>query len=107
MGNRFRKRLAAGSGTFDVKIYSSKTKIDQAVQLRFRISQHERDMKLMELLIKYLGRRGFASPRRIEKYSKHNEAKLVVTKFSDNTEKIIPFFNLYPLVGIKRFDYMD
>lgn len=42
-----------GEGTFDVKIYKSKTKIGYAVQLRFRIPQHERDTKLIELLIKY------------------------------------------------------
>ena len=91
-----------GDGCSFISIYDSpKSKLGKAVQLRFRISQHERDTKLMELLIKYLG------CGRIEKYSKHNEAKLVVTKFSDNTEKIIPFFNLYPLVGTKRFDYID
>jgi len=90
-----------GEGAFDVKIYSSKTKIGQAVQLRFRISQHERDIKLMELLIKYFG------CGQLEKHSKHKAVALVVTKFGHNTEKIIPFFNLYPLVGIKKFDFMD
>jgi hypothetical protein len=90
-----------GEGTFDVKIYSSKNKIGQAVQLRFRISQHERDIKLMQLLIKYL------DCGQIEKHSKNSAVALVVTKFSDNTEKIKPFFDLYPLVGIKQFDFKD
>ena len=31
----------------------------------------------------------------------------VVTKFSDITEKIIPFFDKYPLVGAKRQDYLS
>jgi len=42
-----------GEGTFDVKTYNSKNKIGYAVQLRFRISQHERDTKLIELLRGY------------------------------------------------------
>ena len=41
-----------GEGTFAIKIYSSKTNVGFAVQLRFRIPQHERDSKLIELLIK-------------------------------------------------------
>ena len=90
-----------GEGTFDVKIYTSKTKIGKAVQLRFRISQHERDIKLMELLINYLG------CGQIEKHSKNPAVALVVTKFKDNTEKIIPLFEKYPLVGVKKLDFND
>ena len=42
-----------GEGTFDIKIYSSKTNVGFAVQLRFRIPQHDRDTKLIELLMRY------------------------------------------------------
>jgi hypothetical protein len=90
-----------GEGTFDVKIYTSKSRIGKAVQLRFRISQHEKDIKLMELLIKYLG------CGKIEKHSKNPAVALVVTKFIHNTEKIIPFFESYPLVGVKNLDFKD
>jgi hypothetical protein len=90
-----------GEGTFDVKIYKSKSKIGQSVQLRFRISQHERDTQLMELIKKYLG------CGQIEKHSKHKAVALVVTRFSDNTNKLIPFFVLYPLEGIKNLDFLD
>jgi len=31
----------------------------------------------------------------------------VVSRFSDITEKIIPFFDKYPLVGVKSLDYAD
>ena len=44
-----------GEGTFDVKIYKSNTKTGYAVQLRFRIPQHERDTNLIELLQNYFG----------------------------------------------------
>lgn len=90
-----------GEGTFDAKIYSSKNKIGQAVQLRFRIPQHERDTKLIELLIKYFG------SGVIEKHTKFPAVSLVIVKFSHLTEKVLPFFNQYPLVGVKQLDYLD
>ena len=90
-----------GEGTFDVKIYKSKTKIGYAVQLRFRIPQHERDTKLIELLIKYFE---WGS---IEKHSKFPAVTLVITKYTIISDKIIPFFELYPLIGQKQLDYLD
>jgi hypothetical protein len=90
-----------GEGSFDIKIYSSKTKIKQAVQLRFRIPQHERDAKLIELLIKYFGS-GIK-----EKHTKFPAVTLVIVRFSHITEKIIPFFELYPLISTKQLDYLD
>jgi hypothetical protein len=44
-----------GEGTFDVKIYKLLTKIGFGIQLRFRIPQHDRDIKLIELIKKYFG----------------------------------------------------
>nr|YP_010130208.1 LAGLIDADG endonuclease [Clavaria fumosa]QPZ51110.1 LAGLIDADG endonuclease [Clavaria fumosa] len=90
-----------GEGTFDVKIYRSKNKIGHAVQLRFRIPQHERDTKLIELLIKYFGS-GVK-----EEHTKFPAVTLVIVKFSQITEKIIPFFELYPLIGHKKIDFFD
>jgi LAGLIDADG endonuclease. len=90
-----------GEGTFDVKIYKSKNNIGFAVQLRFRIPQHERDTKLIELLIKYFG------AGVIEKHTKFPAVTLVLVKFSHITEKIIPFFETYPLFGQKKLDYFD
>jgi hypothetical protein len=55
----------------------------------------------MELLINYLG------CGQIEKHSKNPAVALVVTKFKDNTEKIIPLFEKYPLVGVKKLDFND
>ena len=89
-----------GEGTFDIKIYSSKTKTGYAVQLRFRIPQHERDTKLIELIIKYFG------SGKIEKHTQFPSVTLVIVKFSDLIEKVIPFFELYPLIGIKQNDFM-
>jgi len=90
-----------GEGTFDIKIYSSKTKVGFAVQLRFRIPQHERDSKLIELIMKYFGSGS------IEKHTIHPAVTLVINKFTNVTEKIIPFFESYPLAGVKKNDYLD
>jgi LAGLIDADG endonuclease len=106
-----------GEGSFDVKIYNSKNKIGSAVQLRFRIPQHERDIKLIELLNNY-----FCSPTTewpaparlagtlagvLEKHTKFPAVTLVIVKFSHVTEKVIPFFEKYPLHGVKKFDFID
>jgi len=32
---------------------------------------------------------------------------LQITKFSDITNIIIPFFNLYPILGVKSLDFED
>ncbi len=91
-----------GEGTFDVKIYKSKTNTGYAVQLRFRIPQHERDYKLIEVLNNYFGGAGV-----IEKHSQFPAVTLVIVKFSHVIEKIIPFFELYPIIGVKQKDFLD
>ena len=51
-----------GEGNFDIKkSQQSSSKLGYRLQLRFRVSQHERDKLLMESLVNYLG-----SPRRGE-----------------------------------------
>ena len=88
-----------GEGTFDLKIYKSKTITGYAVQLRFRIPQHERDTYLIEVLKKYF------DSGQIEKHTQFPAVTLVIVKFSDIIEKIIPFFDKYPLIGTKQKDF--
>ncbi len=90
-----------GEGTFDVKIYNSKNKVGYGVQMRFRVPQHERDTKLIELLIDYFGY-GV-----LEKHTIYPAVSLIIVKYSIITEKIIPFFELYPLTGQKHLDFLD
>jgi hypothetical protein len=48
--------FVSGEGNFDVLITPQESnKIGHRVQLRLRVSQHERDRNLMELIIKFLG----------------------------------------------------
>jgi len=93
--------FVTGEGNFDVRFSKSKNRLGLQTRLRFRITQHERDLKLMELLIKYLG------TGKIEKDPRFPAVSLKIEKFSDITKIIIPFFDKYPLLGIKLFDYLD
>jgi len=94
--------FVTGEGNFDVRInLQSSNKIGYRVQLRLRISQHERDIKLMECLSKYLG------SGKIYKYPGKSAVVLTIFNFSDITNIIIPFFDKNPLLGIKLLDYLD
>jgi len=95
--------FVSGDGNFDagIRYYKNKEKIGYKLYLRFRITQHEKDIKLLKLIIIYLG------AGRIEKNIKTSVVNLVISKFLDINEKIIPFFNKYPIYGIKHLDYLD
>ena len=69
------------------------------VQLRFQITQQSRDKFLMERLVSYLDC-GFISER-------SDIVDFQVTNFTDITDKIIPFFEKYPIIGVKLDNYND
>ena len=71
------------------------------VSLFFFITQHVRDELLMNSLIEYLGC-GII-------YRKNNKEVLEyrATKVSDISEKILPFFQKYPIIGVKSKDFQD
>ena len=93
--------FVSGEGNFDIRITNSTNKIGKRVQLRFRIVQHKRDLKLMESIIKYLG------IGKIYKYPEKLAVGIYIIKYTDITKVIIPFFNKYPIDGIKLNDYQD
>jgi len=89
--------FVSGEGCFFVQIKTSKTnKIGHQVQLGFTISQHERDKKLMEILIKFL------ETGKIYINSKLQAVNLTINKFEDINKIIIPFFNEYQIKGKKK-----
>ena len=67
----------------------------------FKLAQHSRDQQLMNSLINYLGC-GI-----IQKDSINPAVYFVVSKFSEINNKIIPFFNKFPLQGAKHLDFKD
>lgn len=74
-------------------------KLGKAVKLKFQITQHERDKELLNLIILYFNCGTVTSDRFCK--------VLTVTKFEDVLNKIIPFFQKYPLHGVKRFEFFE
>lgn len=91
-----------GEGCFYVNTKKAKTLSGFQIIMSFSVSQHARDELLLTKFIEYLG------CGNIEKVStRPNGATFVVYKFSHIIDKIIPFFQSYPLQGIKSMDYKD
>lgn len=91
--------FTSGDGCFNIIVAkSSHTKTGYRVGLRFQVTQHNRDIKLLNSFITYLG------CGRVEGLSPL-ASNYVVTKFSDIVDKVIPFFDKYPIHGIKSLDY--
>jgi group I intron endonuclease len=94
--------FVSGEGCFLVDISkSSSSNLGEKVQLKFKISQHNRDEQLLKSFVKYLGC-GIYSQTLGYSYG-----EFIVTKFSDINEKIIPFFEKYPIHGVKQKDFLD
>ena len=75
--------------------------MNEQVQLRFILTQHSRDELLIQSLVSYFG---------CGRYKPHNNQDLgdfVITKLEDLTEKVIPFFDKYKIVGEKAKDFED
>jgi len=93
--------FASGEACFLINIYkSSPSKLGEAVKLIFNIAQHSRDSELLISFEKYLG---------CGLTNKHSgdATVFIVTRLYDITEKIIPFFDKYPIIGVKSQDYQD
>ena len=94
--------FVSAEGNFDVRMPSTNSKLGYRVQLRFRISQHSRDLILMEKIVEFFG------SGKIYKYGGGKSAiSLTIVDFTDITNIILPFFNKYPIIGIKLYDYLD
>lgn len=89
-----------GEGCFDIKFTKSTThKLGKQVQLRFTLTQHERDILLIKNIQEYFACGVISNPAR--------SVNFVVNSFKDIHKVIIPFFDKYPLQSTKRLDYTD
>jgi LAGLIDADG endonuclease len=78
--------FVSGEGNFDVRRPTANNSVGIRVQLRFRIVQLKRDLKLRENILKSLG------SGKIYKYNGQEAVSLTIVKFKDLTDIIIPFF---------------
>lgn len=84
-----------------VKIRASKTySVGYQVCLVFSIGQHLRDKGLLIRILEFIG------CGTLYKHSV-NAVVIMVYQFKDITEKIIPFFKKYPIIGVKALDFAD
>lgn len=85
-----------GEGCFYVKITAKQT------ILTFSISQHIRDLALLNIIKFYL------NCGVIETIStRPNQSTFITYTFSDNLEKIIPFFKQHSLLSVKSLNFQD
>ena len=92
--------FVSAEGCFMIKIKPSKTKLGEAVHLEFQITQHIRDEILIKMFVSYF------------KAGKNNNSgnaaiDFRVAKLSDILDKIIPFFDKYPIIGVRSQDFED
>ena len=89
--------FVAGEGSFSASPYNLKIK---AYRARFLISQHKRDLVLLEHIASYLGT-GTVYKTGIFTYNYE------VSSYRNNYDVILPFFNKYPLpvVSLKAKNY--
>jgi hypothetical protein len=92
--------FTSGEGCYFVSFESSPScKLKERVKLIFQLTQHSRDEQLMVNLANYLDCGNI--------FKKRDAFDFVVTKFLDIENQIIPFFQKYPIRGIKALDYAD
>ena len=93
--------FSSGEGCFMITITQSNTcSLGFQVYLDFQLTQHSIDEQLIKNLIIYFecGQLKFTKTR-------PNIVDYKVTKLKDITEKIIPFFKKYEIVGVKALDF--
>jgi hypothetical protein len=94
--------FTTGDGCFLINIIkSSSYKSGAQVILRFLITQHSRDQKLMKSLDEYFDCGNY------HLHYNRDSGNYVVTGLSDIVEKIIPFFKKYKIVGVKALDFAN
>lgn len=92
--------FVSGEGCFMVIVRKANNyAVGFQISLSFVVTQHVRDELLLQKFIEYFGCGILYRKKEVFEYR--------VTKLSDFVEKILPFFEKYPILGIKSLDYQD
>jgi hypothetical protein len=86
-------------GCFIINLTKTLSSNREEVILRFKLTQHSRDEQLMTSFIKYFG------AGNVHNFNEAVDFK--ISKFKDLVDKVIPFFNKYPIIGVKALDFSD
>lgn len=93
--------FATGEGCFFIKIIKGRNISGAGVQILFQLAQHIRDEQLLKNLS------NFFNCGKYIKTPNQEWGYYQCTKFLDNYEIIKPFFEKYPIKGIKLKDFED
>ena len=107
--------FTSGDGSFHLNIRKSETKISQRVSLRFSINLNIREAEVLKGLVTYfntlnktsIGVKGMLNQENQYVSKSNNTVSLAITKTSEIIEVIIPFFEEYPIQGLKSLDFAD
>lgn len=91
-----------GEGCFYVGVKKTSSKLGHQVILVFSLSQHSRDEILFKRILNYLG---YGVIEKVK--TRPDSVAFVVYKYSDICEKLIPFFQEYPLQSVKSLNFRD
>jgi len=87
-------------GSFNISLYENdKRKAGYAVSLSFSLSQHLKDVELLERLSLFL------DSGVVRRSPNRGTAELIITKSSDLNQKVIPLLLKYNLSGVKLLDF--
>lgn len=94
--------FVSGEGCFIIKASKSKThKLGMSITLNFLIFQNIRDTYLLESFSQVFGCGSLSIN------DKSAIGTFSVTNFNDIVNKIIPFFEEFPILGVKTEDFKD
>ena len=95
--------FVAGDGGFSIYVRPAKDyALLEKVYCRFHIAQHSRDLELMKLFIKFFS----CGVVHLRSNSATARCDFIVQDASSLLDKIIPHFDLYPVLNLKQKDYI-
>jgi len=111
--------FTSGDGSFNLTIKSPEAKKGYRVSLRFSINLNVRELAVIKGLVTFFNLHEtkvskIADVTAIETnvidqhiYISEKSVTLQITKISDIVDTIIPFFEKYPILGVKSLDFAD
>jgi len=112
--------FVSGDSGFTVSIEKSHNKLGRRIRLIFGTGLHIRDTGLLKGMAKYFSNLNFnminqddnilettGKESNVHVSEERNTALLQIKNNSDVLNKVIPFFNKYPVLGVKSLDFAD
>jgi hypothetical protein len=93
--------FTSGEGCFMVRVRKSSTTSISLCELVFQITQHTRDTQLL------LNIKNYFNCGRYRERTGGLAGDFIVSKLPDLIKKIIPFYEKYPVIGVKAKDFED